>query len=444
MPLVIRTGKLRGVHLALVVENKDGDGNPGYRVKVKYPWLSEQDKSYWARIVVPMAGPDRGTYFLPEPNDQVLVVFEHGDVNRPLVIGALWSKKQEPVEVNDSGKNNTKLIKSRAGHRIIFDDKEGAEKITIVDRTKKNKIVLDSGNKIVKIECDGDIVIKSAANVIVHSNALKLGTLEKLTGKGRQVLCHATSTFGLKASGSVVVDGNSVTINVNNSPAAQVSGTGSGFLGGANVVKTMDWLKSALSTATAIAAARAKDEKPYREAAPEKHKWPDCNTAVAKLAMRDGRNGRPTAARTEYTLKYAHKGISVRKADGTWTYTGKATVSAEATVTLPEWENLPNDPAVRKAWADAVDALRAHEEGHVAIAQDGTKTLNGAAVRGSGSTAKAAEAAAVAAFEKRVEALSAEIELRQQEYDKKTENGIKQNEVGGKSTMLICPYVKNP
>jgi uncharacterized protein involved in type VI secretion and phage assembly len=59
----------------------------------------------------------------------VTTVHEHGDINRPIVIGALWSKKQEPVEVNQSSKNNTKIIKSRCGHRIIFDDKEGAEKI---------------------------------------------------------------------------------------------------------------------------------------------------------------------------------------------------------------------------------------------------------------------------------------------------------------------------
>src|ERR1043166_4063356 len=139
-----RAAKIRGVQLAIVVDNKDGEGNPGYRVKVKFPWLNEQETTYWARIAVPMAGPDRGTYVLPEIDDQVLVVFEHGDINRPIVIGALWSNEQEPVEVNQSGKNNTKLIKSRSGHRIIFDDKEGAEKITIVDQTERNKIVLNS------------------------------------------------------------------------------------------------------------------------------------------------------------------------------------------------------------------------------------------------------------------------------------------------------------
>ena len=83
----LNTSKIRGVQLAIVVDNKDGEGNPGYRVKLKFPWLSEQDSTFWARIAVPMAGSGRGAYVLPEIDDQVLVVFEHGDVNRPIVVG---------------------------------------------------------------------------------------------------------------------------------------------------------------------------------------------------------------------------------------------------------------------------------------------------------------------------------------------------------------------
>ncbi|MBC7974847.1 MAG: hypothetical protein H7138_07650, partial [Myxococcales bacterium] len=226
-----RSSKIRGVQLAIVVDNKDGEGNPGFRVKVKYPWLSEQEGSFWARIAIPMAGPERGTYVLPDPDDQLLVVFEHGDINRPIVIGALWSKKHEPVEVNQSGKNNTKLIKSRCGHRIIFDDKEGAEKITIVDKTKKNKIVLDSVAKLVKIESDGDIEVIGKTNVILHSNALKVGTTEGITGKGASVLSHAGKTFGLKATSSITVGGGNTTINVSNGAATSVSGSGTGELG---------------------------------------------------------------------------------------------------------------------------------------------------------------------------------------------------------------------
>ena len=183
-----------------------------------------------------MAGKERGTYFLPEVDDQLLVVFEHGDINRPIVIGALWSKKQEPVEVNQSGKNNTKLIKSRSGHRIIFDDKDGAEKVTIVDSTKKNKIVLDAVNKVVKIESDGDIEVKASKNVIMHSNALKVGTSSTFSGEGQQMLTHAASTFGVKASSGITVSGASVTINQGGGAATSVSGSGAGSLGGASTL----------------------------------------------------------------------------------------------------------------------------------------------------------------------------------------------------------------
>jgi phage baseplate assembly protein gpV len=230
-----RASKIRGVWPAIVVDNKDGAGNPGYRVKLTFPWLNEQDTTFWARIAVPMGGRDRGTYVLPEIDDQVLVVFEHGDIDRPIVVGALWSKKQEPVEVNQSAKNNTKLIKSRCGHRIIFDDKDGAEKITIVDKTKKNKIVLDSVNKIVKLESDGDIEVIAKTNVIMHSNALKIGTSDGVTGKAASLLTHSTKVFGLKATSGITIGGGNTTINTSNAAATSVSGSGAGELGGGAV-----------------------------------------------------------------------------------------------------------------------------------------------------------------------------------------------------------------
>ena len=244
MPNALRADKVRGVHLAIVAENTEGDGNPGYRVKVKLPWLSEQEKTYWARIAIPMGGPERGTYFLPEVEDQLLVVFEHGDVDRPIVIGALWSKKQEPVEVNASGKNNTKLIKSRSGHRVIFDDKEGAEKVIIVDKTKKNQIVLDTAAKLVKIECAGDITVKAKANVIMHSNALKMGITQTLKGKGQQMLAHSAATFGFKAGSEITISASAITINVSNSAATTVSGSGAGELGAIAEEKAKDQIEA--------------------------------------------------------------------------------------------------------------------------------------------------------------------------------------------------------
>jgi phage baseplate assembly protein gpV len=275
MSQALRGSKIRGVQLATVVDNKDGEGNPGFRVKLKFSWLNEQESTFWARIALPMAGPDRGTYVLPEIDDQVLVVFEHGNINRPIVIGALWSKQQEPVEVNQSGKNNTKLIKSRSGHRIIFDDKDGAEKITIVDKTKKNKIVLDSVNKIVKIESDGDIEVIAKTNVVMHSNALKIGTKEGVTGKGKSLLVHSAKTFGLKATSGITIGGGNTTINTSNAAACSVSGSGAGELGGAAAEKPKEQLEekkrgggAGVGGGTQSTAARAQPQQPEEDQKP--------------------------------------------------------------------------------------------------------------------------------------------------------------------------------
>ena len=195
-PAAIRADKLRGVWLAIVTDNKD-DGQP-FRVKVKFPWLPGDEKTYWARIAVPMAGPDRGTYFLPEVDDQVLVVFEHGDVERPIVIGSLWNEKQLPPETNANGKNEIKVIKSKSGHRIIFDDTDGAEKVTVVDSTKKNKVVLDTKEKTVSIESSKDITIKaSSGDVIIH------GKNVKMTSKTGGIKAEATGVMTVATSGAI-------------------------------------------------------------------------------------------------------------------------------------------------------------------------------------------------------------------------------------------------
>ena len=55
MPEALRAGKIRGVHLAIVVDNTEGNGNTiGYQIKVKYPWMNDTDATYWARIAIPM------------------------------------------------------------------------------------------------------------------------------------------------------------------------------------------------------------------------------------------------------------------------------------------------------------------------------------------------------------------------------------------------------
>jgi uncharacterized protein involved in type VI secretion and phage assembly len=142
------------------------------RVRVKFPWLSaDDDTSYWARLASPMAGPNRGIFFLPEINDEVLVAFEHGDMARPFIIGSLWNGKDAPPEKNgaaaDSSGVNHRIIKTRAGHVITLDDTSGSELISIVDKTGNNLIKIESSSNKITIQADGDIVVNTKANVKV-------------------------------------------------------------------------------------------------------------------------------------------------------------------------------------------------------------------------------------------------------------------------------------
>ena len=86
-----------------------------------------------------MAGKERGLYFLPEVDDEVLVAFEHGSPDAPYVLGGLWNGKDVPPESNADGKNDRRSIMSRSGHVIRLNDKEGEEQIEIVDAERQQR-----------------------------------------------------------------------------------------------------------------------------------------------------------------------------------------------------------------------------------------------------------------------------------------------------------------
>lgn len=165
-------GRVHGVVVGLVTNNQDPDGMG--RVKVQFPWLSDTDDSNWARLAVPMAGGDRGVYFLPEVNDEVLVAFDHGDLRFPYVLGALWNGKDHPPASNDNGNNDVRLIKSRSGHVIRLTDSAGGGKIEIVDGSGNNSIVVDTSSNAITISAQGALKLKGAQIEIASDGPLKI------------------------------------------------------------------------------------------------------------------------------------------------------------------------------------------------------------------------------------------------------------------------------
>src|SRR5947209_1437336 len=103
--------KLYGVVVGIVTDNvhpPDCPNCPGdsYSVRVRFPWLPGTDQSWWARLTNFMSGKERGAFWKPEVNDEVLCAFEHGDFNHPIVIGCLWNGLDVPTYTTEdaSGK----------------------------------------------------------------------------------------------------------------------------------------------------------------------------------------------------------------------------------------------------------------------------------------------------------------------------------------------------
>jgi len=143
--------------IGIVTDNKD-PSKLG-RVKIKIPVLSEQDTTFWCPIIMIGAGKNRGWFFIPEKDDEVLVMFEHGDVNRPLIVGALWNGKDKPPEKNAGG-NPRRVIKSREGNKITFDDEK--EQLILEDGAQKGRITFDAkANKITIEALDGDVCFQA-------------------------------------------------------------------------------------------------------------------------------------------------------------------------------------------------------------------------------------------------------------------------------------------
>ncbi len=197
--------RIYGVVIGIVTNNQDED-NLG-RVKVRFPWLASDDESHWARIANLMGGSERGSFFLPEVDDEVLVAFEHGIVSRPYILGGLWNGVDLPPETNEDGKNNLRLIKSRSGHVVLLDDTDGEEKIEVVDKTGNNKITIDVKTNTISITTDKDIELKASKGKIV------LDAKEIEINSSTSTKLEAGSTMDVKSSATMDIKGATVNIN---------------------------------------------------------------------------------------------------------------------------------------------------------------------------------------------------------------------------------------
>ena len=171
-----------GVYPAIVIDNVDPE-NTG-RLKVRLPQVlvsGERGYEVWARIATLMAGANRGTWFIPDVNDEVVVAFEQGDLSRPYVLGALWNGANPPPEKMEVD-NSKKLLRSRNGVKITLDDQGGRESV-IIETPGGQKLTLEDGpGAVVRTDSNGNsvelktngITVNAASKVTLNASTVEI------------------------------------------------------------------------------------------------------------------------------------------------------------------------------------------------------------------------------------------------------------------------------
>jgi phage protein D/phage baseplate assembly protein gpV len=191
-----------------VVTNTADPQNWG-RVKLKFPWMADDVESAWARVLGIGAGKKAGLVVVPAVGDEVLVAFEHGDFDRPVVLGGLWNgKKDLPPEAAQVSGNDKPLV--RTWHSI-----EGHWMAMYDDSEKKIEIVTKDGLSVTLSDKDRKIVLKTSnASIVVEDDKVNLETGSSVGLKaGSNLKISASGNIDIEASGQVNIKGSMVNIN---------------------------------------------------------------------------------------------------------------------------------------------------------------------------------------------------------------------------------------
>jgi uncharacterized protein involved in type VI secretion and phage assembly len=206
-------GLVKGVAIGIVTQNaaKDARDKPHVelgKVKVAFSWHDKQ-QSHWARIATPMAGKDRGLFCLPEVGDEVLCVFEREDAAHPYIVGALWNGKDKPPIANTDGRNDRRVLRSRKGHQIVFDDGDkGAVRVVLKSGTKERSVTLDDNGLRLDDGQGNTVVIDSTG-----AGAIAITSAGRLSISAQTIEIKAKASLDLGASANLSIKGAVVLIN---------------------------------------------------------------------------------------------------------------------------------------------------------------------------------------------------------------------------------------
>lgn len=206
---------LQGLHSA-VVKKLDGDPLKEQRIQVELPWLDGQSRLLWARLATMYATAGMGTFFLPEPGDEVLVGFMNQDPGHPVILGSLYGAKHKP-SFEYEAKNNTKAIVTREKLRIEFDEEKKV--ITVATPGKNTLEISDDGKHIrladqhkneIRMDSEG-ITLTSAKDITMKAKgSITMDATTKISGTAKSDISFDGTNVKMQAKATASVKGNAM------------------------------------------------------------------------------------------------------------------------------------------------------------------------------------------------------------------------------------------
>jgi uncharacterized protein involved in type VI secretion and phage assembly len=203
-------GRFYGAYPALVLDVKDPD-NQG-RVKVSLPWSPDSggsSYSAWARVSTLMAGNNQGSWFIPDTNVEVLLIFLGGDPRHPCVIGSFWNGQDGPPQSMDgAGNNNIKKLRSRNGVAITLDDTQGTESLKLETPGGQSILLQDGPGSIQIQDSNGNSVTLDTSGVTINASAqVTVSASQAQVTAGMVTVNAGMSTFsGVVQSDTVITN----------------------------------------------------------------------------------------------------------------------------------------------------------------------------------------------------------------------------------------------
>jgi type VI secretion system secreted protein VgrG len=184
---------------ALVVENNDVKGLG--RVRVKFHWMTNEERTPWLRMTMPHAGDGKGIFIMPEIGEEVIVAFEGDNSAKPYVIGTVFHGKAKAAFA--SSNNHIKAIQTRSGNKIVMNDQEGS--IQVEDKDGNHVKMDGSGN--IKVISNNSMTFECGESKI----EIRKDGVISITGKTIDI--SSSGNTAINANATVAVKGSLITLN---------------------------------------------------------------------------------------------------------------------------------------------------------------------------------------------------------------------------------------